>query len=260
MRVLVVDDEEDLVRAIARGLRRDGYAVDEAFDGAEALAKASTVAYDVICLDLTMPAVDGREVCRRLRDPTWSSHRPRILMLTARDSLEDRVGGLDDGADDYLVKPFAFGELTARIRALLRRDAGRRGSRLAVGDIEMDLSRHTVRRQGHEISLTPKEFTLLRYFCSRPGEVVSQEEFLDHVWDEHTDPFTNTVRVTVGTLRRKLGLPGSPAPIETIVGTGYRLSASAGTQNLDGPTGPEDPAYVLGNVSSSTSPTSAPYP
>ncbi|MCY4630273.1 MAG: response regulator transcription factor [bacterium] len=260
MRVLVVDDEEDLVRAIARGLRRDGYAVDEAFDGAEALAKASTVAYDVICLDLTMPVVDGREVCRRLRDPSWSSHRPRILMLTARDSLEDRVGGLDDGADDYLVKPFAFGELTARIRALLRRDAGRRGSRLAAGDIEMDLSRHAVRRQGHEISLTPKEFTLLRYFCSRPGEVISQEELLDHVWDEHTDPFTNTVRVTVGTLRRKLGLPGSPAPIETIVGTGYRLNAPAGTQSPDGPTGPEDPVYVFGNTSPSTSPTSAPYP
>ncbi|MYI56000.1 MAG: response regulator transcription factor [Acidimicrobiia bacterium] len=260
MRVLVADDEEDLVRAIARGLRRDGYAVDEAYDGAEALAKASAVDYDVICLDLTMPAVDGREVCRRLRDPSWSSHRPRILMLTARDSLEDRIGGLDDGADDYLVKPFAFGELTARIRALLRRDAGRRGSRLVVGDIEMDLSRHAVRRQGHEITLTPKEFTLLRYFCSRPGEVVSQEELLDHVWDEHTDPFTNTVRVTVGTLRRKLGLPGSPAPIETVVGTGYRLVAAGGSHAADASSGPEDPAYVLGDISSGASPNSAPYP
>lgn len=119
MRVLVADDEQDLVRAIARGLRRDGYAVDEAFDGAEALDKAAAVDYDVICLDLTMPAVDGREVCRRLRDPARGGHRPRILMLTARDSLEDRIGGLDDGADDYLVKPFAFGELTARIRAPL---------------------------------------------------------------------------------------------------------------------------------------------
>ncbi|MCY3662631.1 MAG: response regulator transcription factor [bacterium] len=260
MRVLVADDEEDLVGAIARGLRRDGYAVDEAYDGAEALAKASVVDYDVICLDLTMPAVDGREVCRRLRDPSWSSHRPRILMLTARDSLEDRIGGLDDGADDYLVKPFAFEELTARIRALLRRDAGRRGSRLVVGDIEMDLSRHAVRRQGHEITLTPKEFTLLRYFCSRPGEVVSQEELLDHVWDEHTDPFTNTVRVTVGTLRRKLGLPGSPAPIETVVGTGYRLVAAVGSHAADASSGPEDPAYVLGDISSGASPNSAPYP
>ncbi|MDE0652895.1 MAG: response regulator transcription factor [bacterium] len=260
MRVLVADDEKDLVRAIARGLRRDGYAVDEAFDGDEALAKAAAVDYDVICLDLTMPAVDGREVCRRLRDPARSGHRPRILILTARDSLEDRIGGLDDGADDYLVKPFAFGELTARIRALLRRDAGRCGSRLAVGDIEMDLGRHSVRRQGQEITLTPKEFTLLRFFCSRPGEVVSQEELLDHVWDEHTDPFTNTVRVTVGTLRRKLGLPGSPAPIETVVGTGYRLVATGGLHTADHSSGPEDPAYVLGDISSAASPNAAPYP
>lgn len=260
MRVLVADDEEDLVRAITRGLRREGYAVDEAFDGAETLAKASAVDYDVICLDLTMPTIDGREVCRLLRDPARSSHRPRILMLTARDSLEDRIAGLDDGADDYLVKPFAFGELTARIRALLRRDAGRCGSRLIAGDIEMDLSGHTVRRQGQEITLTSKEFTLLRYFCSRPGEAVSQEELLDHVWDEHTDPFTNTVRVTIGTLRRKLGLPGSPAPIETLVGTGYRLVASGGVDAGDASSGPEDPDYVAGDVASRLSPNSAPYP
>jgi DNA-binding response OmpR family regulator len=258
MRVLVVDDERDLVRAVARGLRREGYAVDEAFDGAEALEKTAEVAYDLICLDLTMPILDGTEVCRRLRSRSRDP-QPRILMLTARDSLEDRVAGLDDGADDYLVKPFAFSELNARIRALLRREAGRGSSRLAVGDIEMDVSRHSVRRRGNEIVLTPKEFTLLRYFLSRPGEVISQEELLDHVWDEHTDPFTNTVRVTVGTLRRKLSLHGSPAPIETIVGSGYRL---------DGPpsppepvrSGPEDPTYLLGDVSTSMSPTSAPHP
>ena len=258
--MLVADDEVDLVRAIARGLRREGYAVDEAFDGAEALEKATDVAYDLICLDLTMPAVDGREVCRRLRQPSRRRQQPRILMLTARDSLEDRVAGLDDGADDYLVKPFAFRELNARIRALLRRDAGRGGARLVAGDIEMDLGRHVVRRQGHAIALTPKEFTLLRYFCSRPGQVVSQEELLDHVWDEHIDPFTNTVRVTVGTLRRKLSLPNSPAPIETIVGTGYRLNVP---QRPEGPpwrSGPEDPAYVLGDVSPPVSPGSAPYP
>ena len=258
--MLVADDEMELVRAVARGLRREGYAVDEAFDGAEALQKAAEVAYDVICLDLTMPAVDGREVCRQLRALSRSTQQPRILMLTARDSLEDRVAGLDDGADDYLVKPFAFSELNARIRALLRRDAGHGGARLVVGDIEMDLSRHAVRRQGHAIALTPKEFTLLRYFCSRPGQVVSQEELLDHVWDEHTDPFTNTVRVTVGTLRRKLSLPNSPAPIETIVGTGYRLKGSRRPEGPAGWSGPEDPSHVLGDVSSSTSPSSAPYP
>ena len=259
MRVLVVDDEVDLVRAVARGLRREGYAVDEAFDGAEALAKASDVAYDLICLDLTMPAVDGTEVCRRLRAPGRATPQPRILMLTARDSLEDRVAGLDDGADDYLAKPFAFSELSARIRALLRRDAGRGGARLAVGDIEMDLGRHVVRRQGRQITLTPKEFTLLRYFCSRPGQVVSQEELLDHVWDEHIDPFTNTVRVTVGTLRRKLGLPNSPAPIETVVGSGYRLKAAT-LPPIEERSGPEDPLHVLGEAGPSTSAASAPYP
>lgn len=258
MRVLVVDDEVDLVRAVARGLRREGYAVDEAFDGAEALEKTAEVAYDVICLDLTMPAVDGTEVCRRLRGRSGDP-QPRILMLTARDSLEHRVAGLDGGADDYLVKPFAFSELNARIRALLRREAGRGGSRLAAGDIEMDMTRHSVRRQGHEIGLTPKEFALLRYFLSRPGEVISQEELLDHVWDEHTDPFTNTVRVTVGTLRRKLSLPGSPAPIETVVGTGYRLDSPPSPPEPVR-SGPEDPACVLGDVSTSMSPTSAPYP
>lgn len=254
--MLVADDEAELVSAVARGLRREGYAVDEAFDGAAALDKAAEVAYDLICLDLTMPAVDGREVCRRLRRPSFGTHRPRILMLTARDSLEDRVAGLDDGADDYLVKPFAFSELSARIRALLRRDAGGGGVRLVAGDIEMDLARHAVSRLGHAIALTPKEFTLLRYFCSRAGQVVSQEELLDHVWDEHIDPFTNTVRVTVGTLRRKLSLPNSPAPIETVVGTGYRLNAPP----PDGPrwgSGPEDPAHVLGDIGL---PSSAPYP
>ncbi len=258
--MLVADDEVELVQAIARGLRREGYAVDEAFDGAVALEKASEVAYDLICLDLTMPAVDGREVCRRLREPSRSMQQPRILMLTARDSLEDRVAGLDDGADDYLVKPFAFSELSARIRALLRRDAGQGGARLVVGDIEMDLGRHAVSRQGHAITLTRKEFTLLRYFCSRPGQVVSQEELLDHVWDEHTDPFTNTVRVTVGTLRRKLSLPNSPAPIETIVGTGYRLNASPRPGGPAWRSEPEDPAHVLGDIGSSNSPSSAPYP
>ena len=260
MRVLVVDDEVELVRAVARGLRREGYAVDEAFDGAEALEKTSDVAYDVICLDLTMPKPDGREVCRQLRDRSKGTHQPRILVLTARDSLEDRVAGLDDGADDYLIKPFAFSELSARIRALLRRDAAPSGTRLVVGDIEMDISRHAVHRQGREVVLTAKEFTLLRYFLSRPGEVVSQEELLDHVWDEHTDPFTNTVRVTVGTLRRKLGLPNNPAPIVTVVGTGYRLIAPPPPAGHPPDLPPEDPAYLLGEGPSSSLPTAAPYP
>jgi DNA-binding response OmpR family regulator len=144
-------------------------------------------------------------------------------MLTARDRLADRVTGLDEGADDYLVKPFDFAELTARVRALLRRDAGRSGALLTVGDLELDTSRHEAGRAGRRLTLTPKEFALLRYFMSRPGQVLSQEDLLEHVWDENADPFTNTVRVTVMTLRRKLAEAGDDQPIETVVGRGYRL-------------------------------------
>lgn len=223
MRILVVDDEVDLAEAIARGLRREGYAVDLAHDGQEALDKARLTPYDLICLDITMPLIDGREVCRRIRAEEFHAEPPRILMLTARDEVADRVRGLDDGADDYLVKPFAFPELSARVRTLMRRQAAKAGSIMAVGDIELDTAAHTVTRGGQAINLTSKEFALLRYFMARPGVVVSQEELLDHVWDENADPFTNTVRVTVGTLRRKLTIADTEAPIETVIGAGYRL-------------------------------------
>ena len=223
MRILVVDDEPDLVEALARGLRREGYAVDTALDGDEALAKASWTPYDLVCLDITMPGVDGLEVCRALRVNSAEGVVPRVLMLTARDTLEDRVRGLDVGADDYLVKPFAFDELAARVRSLLRRDGGRSGSVLVVGSLVLDTARHEARRGDRLVDLTAKEFALLRYFMSRPGEVISQEELLDHVWDEHADPFTNTVRVTVGTLRRKLSIDDEPGLLETVVGRGYRL-------------------------------------
>src|ERR671935_2026850 len=218
MRVLVVEDEADLADAVARGLRREGYAVDVAYDGDAALDKLGVNAYDVICLDLNLPGTDGLEVCRQVR--AGGSHdggpTPRVLMLTARDGTRDRVVGLDEGADDYLVKPFEFDELKARIRALLRRDAGRSGALLRVGDLELDTARHEARRDGRPLALTPKEFALLRYFMSRPGQVLSQEDLLEHVWDEHADPFTNTVRVTVMTLRRKLGEahPDGDQPIE----------------------------------------------
>lgn len=224
--MLVVDDEVDLAEAIARGLRREGYAVDVAFDGEEALEKARITPYDLICLDITMPKLDGRSVTRALRREPPFDEPPRILMLTARDEVQERVAGLDDGADDYLVKPFAFPELTARVRTLMRRDAASGGSLLVVRDIELDTSAHTVTRRGEPISLTSKEFTLLRYFMGRPGQVISQEELLEHVWDENADPFTNTVRVTVGTLRRKLTI-GDDAPIETVIGSGYRLIDTA---------------------------------
>jgi len=222
VRVLVVDDEIDLAEAVARGLRREGYAVDVAHDGEEALDKALVNAYDLLVLDVTMPRFDGREVCRRLRaDATIA--QPKILMLTARDALDDRVGGLDDGADDYLVKPFAFAELSARTRTLLRRDTSATTAVLTVGPIRLDTARHEAFRSGRALALTAKEFALLRYFSSRPGEVLSQEDLLEHVWDEHADPFTNTVRVTVGTLRRKLSIDGEDQLLETVIGAGYRL-------------------------------------
>jgi DNA-binding response OmpR family regulator len=223
MRVLVVEDEVDLADAVARGLRREGYAVDVAYDGDEALDKLSINEYDVICLDLNLPGTDGIGVTRRLREERAGPTAPRVLMLTARDQPRDRVIGLDEGADDYLIKPFDFDELKARVRALLRRDAGRSGALMRVGDLELDTARHEARRAGHELPLTPKEFSLLRYFMSRAGQVLSQEDLLEHVWDEHADPFTNTVRVTVMTLRRKLGDAGDGQPIETVVGRGYRL-------------------------------------
>jgi DNA-binding response OmpR family regulator len=231
VRILVVDDEVDLLDALSRGLRREGYAVDTVDNGEEALAKASWTPYDLVCLDLTMPGIDGLEVCERLRTETPGEVVPRILMLTARDALEDRIRGLDAGADDYLVKPFAFDELLARIRSLLRRDSGRSGAVLEIGEVEVDTARHRASRSGRDLGLTAKEFAVLRYFMSRAGEVISQEQLLDHVWDEHADPFTNTVRVTLGTLRRKLTAEDEEPMLETVVGVGYRLldpSAPAG--------------------------------
>ena len=221
--ILVVDDEPDLVAALARGLKREGYAVDTATSGQEALAKASWNPYDLVCLDLNMPDLDGLEVCNSLRTSSFQGMTPRVLMLTARDTIEDRIQGLDVGADDYLVKPFSFDELAARVRSLLRRDSGRTGSVIEIGPLMVDTSRHIAKRGQRLLELTSKEFTLLRYFMSKPGQVISQSELLDHVWDEHADPVTNTVRVTVGTLRRKISVDDEVDLLETVVGSGYRL-------------------------------------
>ena len=229
MRVLVVEDERDLASAIGRGLRREGYAVDVTHAGDEALVKASTYPYDLICLDLNLPRVDGREVCRRLRAGGRLDGRrqPRILMLTARGDVDDRIGGLDDGADDYLVKPFELRELAARVRALLRRPVEPGDGRLHVGRLELDPARHVATNDGRQLSLTPKEFSLLRYFMSRPEEVLSEFDLLTHVWDENANPLTRTVRVTVMTLRRKLAAVDGDQPIETVTGVGYRLRVDA---------------------------------
>lgn len=233
MRILVVDDEVELADAVARGLRREGYAVDIAHDGESALDKASLTPYDLVCLDVTMPGIDGLEVCERLREDPPEGVPPRVLMLTARDGLEDRITGLDHGADDYLVKPFAFGELTARVRSLLRRDASRSTSVLNVGDVDLDDAKHRACRGDRELDLTAKEFALLRYFMSHVDQVLSQEHLLEHVWDEHADPFTNTVRVTVGTLRRKLSEGDEVQMLETVIGSGYRLLAEAASDALE---------------------------
>ncbi|HUH14488.1 MAG TPA: response regulator transcription factor [Gaiellaceae bacterium] len=224
MRVLVVEDEQDLAGAIAAWLRREGYAVDLAHAGDEALVKARVYPYDLICLDLNLPGVGGREVCRAIRaeERADGAPQPRILMLTARGGVDDRIAGLDDGADDYLVKPFELGELAARARALLRRNGDGRAP-LHVGSLELDDARHEASQDGEPLALTPKEFALLRYLMSHPGEALSEFDLLTHVWDENANPLTRTVRVTVMTLRRKL----AGSPIETVPGAGYRLREDA---------------------------------
>lgn len=219
MRLLVVEDEEDLVDALRVGLVRAGYAVDVALDAPQAEEKLQVNSYDLVLLDLNLPGGDGFDLCRAIRRAD-DGHAVRIIMVTARDRLDDRVRGLDEGADDYLVKPFAFPELLARVRALLRRDTPARTSVLEVGGLRLDTARVEAFSDGRRLNLTPKEFGVLHYLMTRPGHVVSTEELLEHVWDEHTDPFTNTVRVTVGTLRRKLGKDGL---IETVISKGYRL-------------------------------------
>ncbi|MDH3226425.1 MAG: response regulator transcription factor [Thermoleophilia bacterium] len=216
MRLLVVEDEPDLRSALRRGLAREGYAVDEAPDGTEAVSRASFVHYDIVVLDLNLPGLDGVEVCRRIRD---REDPPLVLMLTARDAVENRIEGLDAGADDYLVKPFDFGELTARLRALIRRESPGRAEVLKVGTLTLDPATRAVAVEGESIELTAKEWSLLDYLMRNAGRVVSQEELLEHVWDDQVDPFTNTVRVQVGTLRRKVGRER----IETVIGAGYRL-------------------------------------
>ena len=223
VRVLVVEDEDALADAIARGLRREGMAVDVAGDGGVALEKAATNGYDVVVLDRDLPVVHGDDVCRTLiasSPAPGAAEVPRILMLTASGDLDDRVEGLTLGADDYLGKPFAFTELVARIRALGRRGGLAVKPVLEVGDVVLDPARHFVTRAGRPLPVTRKELAVLEVLIRAGGMVVSPEQLLERVWDEHADPFTNTIRVTVMNLRRKLG---DPPVIETVVGSGYRI-------------------------------------
>ena len=219
MRLLIVEDEEDLADALVRGLRQEGYAVDVALNGQEGWELADVNDYDLLLLDLNLPDIDGLEICQRLRKT-----RPHllILMLTARGSAHQRIAGLDGGADDYMVKPFDFGELVARIRALLRRDMRGRDPVLCYQDITLDPSARVAWKGIQRLELTKKEFRILEYLLHHPTEVVTQEDLLEHVWDMRSDAFTTTVRVHITSLRRKLG-DSTNMYIETVVGSGYRL-------------------------------------
>ena len=231
MRILVVEDEHDLAVAIADSLRRDGYATDVVATAGDAVSLAAINSYDLVCLDLNLPDGDGLEVCRQVSaGPAHSfdpGPPPKVIMLTARGSVDDRIRGLDHGADDYLVKPFSLGELGARVRAVLRRDTATGGSLIAHAGIEMDTVRHEVTFARQPVALTVKEFALLRWFLLHPEEVHSAERLLEHVWDEHADPFTNTVRMTLSNLRRKLAGAGAEGAIVTLPGRGYKLRATS---------------------------------
>jgi DNA-binding response OmpR family regulator len=217
MRVLVVEDYEVLAEAIGKGLRREGMAVDIVLDGSQAIDQLALTRYDVVVLDRDLPKLHGDEVCRRLAAEGITT---RVLMLTASSSVSERVEGLGLGADDYLPKPFEFGELVARVRALGRRSTAPLPPILQAADITLDPSRRVVLRAGRRLELSPKEFALLEYLLAAHDKVVSTEELLERVWDEATDPFTSTVKTTVGRLRGKLG---DPPVIETIREGGYRI-------------------------------------
>ena len=220
MRVLLVEDEIKMSRAIRRGLEREGYAVDAALDGNDGLHRATEWDYDAIVLDVMLPGLDGLEVCRRLRRAgRWAP----VLMLTARDGVADRIRGLDVGADDYMVKPFAFGELLARLRALHRRGARERPTVLEVADLVLDPAAHTVTLSGRPVPLSTREFALLEFMMRNTGQVLSRPAILEHVWDYNYDGMSNVVDVYVGYLRRKLEQPPGQVRIRTVRGVGYGL-------------------------------------
>ena len=223
MRILLIEDEADAAQILAKGLRRQSYAVDIVGDGEAGLYEASVNDYDLIILDCMLPRKDGLAVCRELR--AQGSAVP-VLMLTARDDVEDRIAGLDTGADDYLTKPFHFHELLARMRALLRRGKALRPENIVIADLVVDTRAHVVKRNGRLIELTSREYALLEYLARRSGEVVGRAEIAEHVWDLHFDPFSNLIEVYVQRLRRKLDDGFAQKLIHTRRGEGYLLTAS----------------------------------
>ena len=221
MRILLVEDEPRVAHFIAKGLREQSYAVDIAGDGEEALYQASSNEYELIILDVMLPLKNGFQVCKQMRA---SGIKQPVLMLTARDAVDDRVTGLDCGADDYLGKPFDFKELLARIRALLRRTKEFRPEIIQLADLVVNTSSHTITRAGRPISLTAKEYSLLEFFILRAGKLVRRDEIAEHVWDENFDPFSNVIDVYVRRLRKKIDEGFSPPLIHTRRGEGYILS------------------------------------
>jgi two-component system copper resistance phosphate regulon response regulator CusR len=222
MRLLVVEDDPDMARFITRGLGEQAYAVDAVTSGEAALEHAAMTPYDAIILDVMIPDPDGLEVCRRLRRDEISTP---ILMLTARDAIHDRVEGLDSGADDYLVKPFEFAELLARLRALLRRRGAPHDPVIEVADLRIDTRSHRVTRGESELPLTTKEYTLIEYLARNAGRVMGREEIAEHVWNEDFDPFSNLIEVYIGRLRRIVDRDHGAKLIHTIRGAGYILEA-----------------------------------
>lgn len=220
MRILVAEDDAQLGASIKQGLARDGYAVDLAADGADALELARTTPYDLVILDVMLPSLTGFEVCRQMRT---ARHPAAILFLTALGAVDDRVRGLDLGGDDYLVKPFAFAELEARVRALLRREATDRSVELRFADVVLDTRTHVVRRGARVLELTHKQYALLEYLLRHPGQVLSRTMIADHVWDFEAEHFSNVIEVYIGALRRKLCEEGEADLIHTIRGAGYQL-------------------------------------
>jgi len=227
MRILLVEDDLTLADVLASGLRGRSYAVDVARDGDSAVYQAAINPYDIIILDVMLPNLDGFAVCRELRRQGSTA---RIMMLTARDTVDDRIAGLDIGADDYLTKPFDFSELLARLRALLRRGAQMQPSTLAVGDLILDTHGQQVTRAGRKIPLTTKEYALLEYLARNAGRVVGRAEISDHVWDDNYDPFSNLIESYINRLRRKIDTPELVPLIHTRRGAGYLLGPSHGDE------------------------------
>lgn len=226
MRVLLVEDDSRIARFVAKGLREQAYAVDVAANGEDALYQADINTYDLVILDVMIPGRDGFQVCRELRK---SGKRMPILMLTARDAVEDRIAGLDHGADDYLTKPFEFRELLARLRALLRRSGELHQPKIVVADLVLDTAAQSVSRAGRGIPVTAKEYALLEFLARNAGRVVGRAEIAEHVWDETFDPFSNLIEVYINRLRRKIDAGSAHPLVHTRRGAGYVLGTGAET-------------------------------